>query len=120
MIIDTHVHVWSDDFSQYPLAEGRAVIVQPIHYLYDIRYVADCVKRFPGKFAAMGLVEEDGFGGLRIHMSFPDNPSEWAAAIQDPIWRQAEALGVKRDRRQEGGSDGTTPQNRISRFHLFL
>jgi len=131
MIIDTHVHVWSDDFSQYPFTEGqaliegapaklllekmadagvdRAVIVQPIHYRYDNRDVADCLKRFPGKFAAIGLVdrhapdapkqlrrlvEEDGFGGLRIHMSLPDDPSEWAAASQDPIWRQAEALGT--------------------------
>ena len=78
MIIDTHLHVWSDDFSRYPLAEGRqageaapaellnetmaeagvdkAVIVQPIYYLYDNRYVAECLRRFPGKFAAIGLV----------------------------------------------------------------
>ena len=62
MIIDTHLHVWSDDFNQYPFAEGfteregapiellnrtmadagvdKAVIVQPIYYLYDHLYVA--------------------------------------------------------------------------------
>ena len=131
MIIDTHLHVWSDDFSHYPFAEGRkpgevapvellnetmadvgvdkAVIVQPIHYLYDNRYVADCLRRFPGKFAAIGLVnpqapdapdqlerlvKRDGFGGLRIHLSKPDHPSEWADADQDPIWQRAEDLGV--------------------------
>ena len=78
MIIDTHLHVWSDDFERYPFTEGRreidgasvellnqameeagvdrAVIVQPIHYLYDNRYVIDCLCRFPGKFAGVGLV----------------------------------------------------------------
>ncbi len=131
MIIDTHLHVWSDDFSRYPFAEGRqasegapvellnetmaeagvdkAVIVQPIGYLYDNRYVADCLRRFPGKFAAIGLVnrnaadapdqlerlvKEDGFVGLRIHLSRPNHPSEWAAPDQDPIWQRAESLGV--------------------------
>jgi L-fuconolactonase len=130
MIIDTHLHVWSDDFEQYPFADGkadregapvellndtmseagvdRAVIVQPIHYLYDNRYVAECRRRFPGKFAAIGLVdrqapdapdqlqrlvEEEGFSGLRIHTSRPDDPSEWAAPDQDRIWRRAEELG---------------------------
>ena len=61
----------------------RAVIVQPIYYRYDNRYVAECLRRFPGKYAAIGLVDrhapdapdqlerlirEDGFGGLRIHL----------------------------------------------------
>ena len=131
MIIDTHLHVWTDDYDQYPFAEGRkateaataemlietmdeagvdrAVIVQPIHYLYDNRYVADCLKRFPGKFAAIGLVDrkapdapeqlerlvrEDGFGGLRIHLSKPDDPAEWAAPDQHPIWEKAAELGA--------------------------
>ena len=78
MIIDTHLHVWSGDFVRFPFANGRtesegapvellletmesagvhrAVIVQPIHYLYDNRYVADCLRRFPDRFAAIGLV----------------------------------------------------------------
>ena len=131
MIIDTHLHVWSDDFDTYPFADGRsdreaapvellnetmaaagvdrAVIVQPIHYLYDNSYVAACLRRFPGKFAAVGLVDrqapdapdqlerlvkEDGFGGLRIHLSRPDDPAEWAAPDQDPIWQRAQDLGV--------------------------
>ena len=131
MIIDTHVHVWSDDFERYPFAEGRkategapvellnetmaeagvdkAVIVQPIHYLYDNRYVADSLRRFPGKFAAIGLMDrhapdapdqlqrlvgEDGFGGLRIHLARPDDPAEWAAPDQDRIWERAEELGT--------------------------
>ena len=131
MIIDTHLHVWSDDAERYPFAEGRtqvgggsvellnqtmdevgvdrAVIVQPIYYLFDNGYVADCLRRFPGRFAAIGLVDpkapdavdrlerlvrEDGFGGLRIHSSRLDHPSEWAAPDQDPLWRRSEELGT--------------------------
>jgi len=123
--------VWSDDAERYPFAEGRtqvgggsvellnqtmdevgvdkAVIVQPIYYLFDNRYVADCLRRFPGRFAAIGLVDpkapdavarmeklvrEDGFGGLRIHSSRLDHPSEWAAPDQDPLWRRSEELGT--------------------------
>ena len=130
MIIDTHLHVWSEDIGTYPFAEGRtvaeaapvellnetmadagvdkAVIVQPVHYLYDNSYVAACLRRFPDKFAAIGLVDrhapdapdqlerlvEQGFGGLRLHLSRPDDPAEWAASDQDPIWQRAESLGV--------------------------
>ncbi len=131
MIIDAHLHVWSDDFESYPFAEGveekegapvellnetmdeagvdKAVIVQPVYYLYDNRYLAECLRRFPGKFAAIGLVdrhapdapdqlqhlvEEHGFGGLRIHLSRPDDPAEWAAHHQDRTWRRAEELGA--------------------------
>ncbi len=131
MIIDTHLHVWSDDVKRYPMTGGRssdrkgsvellnetmaevgvdkAVIVQPIHYLYDNSYVIDTLKRFPGKFAAMGLVDrkapdapdqlerlvkEHGFSGLRIHLSRPDDPSEWAAPNQYPIWERAGELGA--------------------------
>ena len=87
----------------------RAVIVQPIHYLYDNRYVIDCLCRFPGKFAGVGLVdrhapdapdqlqrlvEDHGFSGLRLHLPRPDDPAEWAAPDQDPIWRKAEELGA--------------------------
>ena len=133
MIIDTHLHVFrSDDFSRYPFADGskaadegapvellnetmaeagvdKAVIVQPIYYRFDNRYTAECLRRFPGKFAAIGLVDrgapdapdqlerlvrEDKFGGLRIHLARADDPAEWAAPDQDPIWRRAEDLGV--------------------------
>ncbi len=131
MIIDAHLHVWTDDYAKYPFSDGRqaaeagtaellvetmethgvdkAVIVQPIHYLYDNLYVADSLKRYPGKFAAIGLVDrhapdaaeklerlvtEQGFAGLRMHLGRPDDPAEWAASDQDPIWRKAEELGA--------------------------
>ena len=133
MIIDSHLHVWSDDESRYPyskvsrpksgdrasvellnehMAEAgveKAVIVQPIHYLYDNRYVADCLARFPGRFAAVCLVDPKdpaapdqleelvrgrGFGGMRLHLSRQQDPSALAASDQDPLWRRVEELGV--------------------------
>ncbi len=102
MIIDPHLHVWSDDEETYPYIASRprqpgsaeflletmaksgvekSVIVQPIHYLFDNRYVADCLKRYPGRFAAQALVDpttpeapdelerlikEEGFGGILL------------------------------------------------------
>lgn len=133
MIIDSHLHVWSDDESLYPYSEvsrpktgyrasvellnehmaeagvEKAVIVQPIHYLYDNRYVADCLARFPGRFAAVCLVDPKepaapdqleelvrgrGFGGMRLHLSRQEDPSVLAASDQDPLWRRVEELNV--------------------------
>ena len=132
MIVDSHLHVWSADFERYPVAEGRepreaapvellneemaaagvdqAVIVQAIGYMHDNRYVAECLRRFPGRFAGTGLIDhkapdapdvleklvrEDGFAGLRIHLaSRVDHPSLWATPDQDPLWRKAEELGA--------------------------
>ncbi|MYD49927.1 MAG: amidohydrolase [Dehalococcoidia bacterium] len=87
----------------------KAVIVQPIHYVFDNTYVSDVLKRFPGKFAAIGLVNqfepgaadrlealvtEHGFSGLRIHLTRPDHPSMWAGPDQDAIWERAAKLGA--------------------------
>ncbi len=133
MIIDSHLHVWSDEESQYPFSGksrprsedkasvellnehmakaevDKAVIVQPIHYLYDNRYVASCKKRFPGKFATVALVDpksplapdqlellvkENGFGGMRLHLSRQDDPSVLASTDQNLLWKRVQELGV--------------------------
>ena len=130
MIIDSHLHVWSDDPTRHPWADkgttevgtaellletmavsgvDKAVIVQPIHYVYDNTYVADCLKKYPKRFSAMAIMDRhapdaveqlenlvtvDGFEGLRMHLARPDDPAEWAAPDQDPIWRKAEELGA--------------------------
>ena len=83
MIIDSHLHVWSDDPVRYPWAgEGtteagtvellletmakngvdKACIVQPIHYLYDNRYVADCLARYPTTFSAIAIMDRHAPG----------------------------------------------------------
>ena len=108
MIIDSHLHVWSDDPTRYPWAGkgtteagtaellletlavsgvDKAVIVQPIHYVYDNTYVADCLKKYPKRFSAMAIMDRhapdaveqlenlvtvDGFEGLRMHLARPD------------------------------------------------
>ena len=128
MIIDSHLHVWSDDRRRYPFAAEigsgptqpgsvellldtmaaagveRACLVQSIHYLYDNSYTADCLTRFPDRFAGIALVDRQAkdaprqlerlgrdqrFSGLRIHLTRPDDPSEWAATDQYPVWEAA-------------------------------
>jgi predicted TIM-barrel fold metal-dependent hydrolase len=83
--IDGHSHVWSPDVERWPLAGdltkkdlapasftpeelfqvaepvgvGRVVLIQ--HHIYhgwDNRYLIDCVKRFPGRFAVVGMVDD--------------------------------------------------------------
>ena len=133
MIVDSHLHVWSDDHSRYPFAEeigtgptqsgsvellletmadngvDRACLVQSIHYLYDNRYTADCMRLHSGRFAGVALIDrtaadaaeqlerlvrEQGFSGIRLHLTRPDDPAEWAAPSQHPVWEVASALGA--------------------------
>ena len=131
MIIDSHLHVWADDGSKFPFATpsipnrkasveylmgrmteagvDRAVIVQPRLYSWDNRYLADCLRRFPGRFAAMGLVnpkspdgpdrleklvKEHGFGGLRLELGWESNLNDFFGPDREPLWRRAEQLGV--------------------------
>jgi len=83
--IDGHSHVWSPDVERWPLAGdltkkdlappsftpeelfrvaepvgvGRVVLIQ--HHIYhgwDNRYLIDCAKRFPGRFAVVGMVDD--------------------------------------------------------------
>jgi len=128
MIIDSHVHVWSDDAARYPydpallipekinlqgsvekltqtMAEQgveKSVIVQPHQYLYDHQYVRDCLQQFPGKFAAIALVdhhslaapetvkrlvETEGFSGFRLPLSREKAPWRLTRRNQDPLWQ---------------------------------
>jgi predicted TIM-barrel fold metal-dependent hydrolase len=83
-IIDTHMHVWSDDPAAFPFAHpydarftppalagtagtlleemdrhsiDGAVLVQVIYYGWDNRYIAECLKRHPRRFRAQGLID---------------------------------------------------------------
>lgn len=94
VLVDTHVHVISDDQSRYPLQPAalpgtwyrdapvtadellalmggagvdRAVLVQPMSaYSYDNRYTADSARAHPDRFASACIVDVDG----------PDAPGE--------------------------------------------
>jgi predicted TIM-barrel fold metal-dependent hydrolase len=85
MHIDAHSHVWSPDIDKWPLAKGqtkadlkplsftpeelfklaepvgvgRVVLIQhSVYHLFDNRYLIDCAKRMPGRFAIVGMVDD--------------------------------------------------------------
>jgi len=83
--VDAHVHVWTPDTKSFPLAEGfavkdmqppsftpeellaiarpngvsRVVLIQMSFYHHDNRYMLDAMRRFPGVFSGVGIVDEN-------------------------------------------------------------
>jgi predicted TIM-barrel fold metal-dependent hydrolase len=81
--IDAHVHVWTDDFKKYPLAEGfkpaqmamprflpedilrhanasgvnRIVLIQMSYYRFDNRYMLDVIRARPETFCGIAIVD---------------------------------------------------------------
>ncbi|HWB01125.1 MAG TPA: amidohydrolase family protein [Pirellulales bacterium] len=81
--IDAHVHVWTPDTARYPLAQGfskvdmrppsftpeellaiarpngvdRIVLIQMSFYKFDNSYMLDTMRRFPGVFSGVGIVD---------------------------------------------------------------
>lgn len=134
VIVDTHVHIWSDDRTTYPMVAGRerplsergsadwlielmdeagvsgALLVQTPWYGEDNRYLVESMRRFPGRFAALGYLEdplrqdaperlerqyaEDGFRGVRLHLTDERVNSGVLAGAADPLFRRARSLGV--------------------------
>lgn len=129
------MHAWALDEARYPFADpfpgakppalantteevlevmdrhgvDFTVLVQVRYYGWDNRYLADSLRRYPGRFAAQGLldphdpqsprklaalVREQGFRGIRLSPAYhPDDP--WLnRPDQHPLWREAEALGA--------------------------
>jgi len=82
--IDAHVHVWTPDLSRYPIHANfkpedlqpasftpeqlfahtrpngvrRVVLIQMSFYQFDNRYMLDSLRRFPGVFSGVGIVDE--------------------------------------------------------------
>ena len=82
--IDAHVHVWTSDTKKYPLAPGyrreqmqppnfpaeellshaqpcgvsRIVLIQMSYYGYDNAYMLDTIRRFPGVFSGVAVIDE--------------------------------------------------------------
>jgi predicted TIM-barrel fold metal-dependent hydrolase len=82
--IDAHVHVWTPDTQRYPLAAGfrrdemkppsftpeelfdharpggvaRVVLIQMSFYGFDNRYMLDTIRRFPGVFAGVAVIDD--------------------------------------------------------------
>jgi len=78
-IIDSHLHVWSDDVERFPRQEvpypgsaellleymdeagvDQSVIVLSMHYQYDNRVLAETLKQYPDRFAGVGVVDPRG------------------------------------------------------------
>ncbi len=130
-IIDAHVHVWKND-PRYPWAPNakapdkdataemllklmaeagvqKTVIIQVIHYKWDNRYLADVLKKYPGKFRGVArvnpedpgapdhlskLTEETGFHGVRISPA-ADASGDWIRGpLMRPLWRRCHGLRV--------------------------
>ena len=132
-IIDPHVHVWVHD-PQYPWPEenrnppaedftpemlldlmaehgvSKTVIVHPMHYRWDCRYVGDTLKKYPDKFEGVCRVnpeapdaadelskwtEEWGFRGVRLSPG-TNASGDWIdnRSLMDPIWKRAQDLKV--------------------------
>lgn len=139
-VVDTHMHVWSLDSARYPFQPpepnyrkptqdgsvetyleemkrdkvDRAVLVQERSSGWNNRYIADCVRRFPGRFVGHGLIDprdpnnaavlereikENGLSGMRLSpiyhppQRFPNE--QWLNAPYNyPLWKKAEELGA--------------------------
>ena len=83
--IDAHVHLWTDDFSKYPLASGfkpsdlavrrfmakdilaqaqsngvdRVVLVQMSYYRFDNTLMLDAIAQFPKYFRGIAVIDAD-------------------------------------------------------------
>ena len=106
-LIDAHVHVWTSDIEHFPLAASykvedmqppsftpeelwalakpcgveRVVLIQMSFYGFDNSYMLDAMKRFPGKFSGVAVIDgeaakpedtmralaKQGVRGFRIH-----------------------------------------------------
>jgi predicted TIM-barrel fold metal-dependent hydrolase len=136
-IIDGHVHLWSHDTARYPdvgwklngesrlpqvngEADGLvermdasgvsyALNVQVPWYLEDNRYHHDAVKRFPGRFAFLcvidldtpgggerleRMVQDEGAQGFRIHLVEKDRLEKLLAGEHDAVLAAARLLDV--------------------------
>ena len=82
--IDAHVHLWTNDFTRYPLIPSftpeqlqpptfepqdlfdvalpvgvrRAVLIQMVWYGFDNSYMLQCIQQHPGVFAGVALIDE--------------------------------------------------------------
>src|SRR3954463_8306139 len=111
-IYDSHVHVWEHK-PQFPFAAGakvpdkdaspeillrlmaengiaKTVIIQVIHYRYNNSYLADVLRRYPGKFVGVCRVDpldpaapdhlsqltQEGFRGVRLSPT-GDTSGDW-------------------------------------------
>ncbi len=129
--VDAHLHVWRAAGGATPLVQtmvppqadvpvelvretmvehavDRAVLVQPVFRGEDNRYLADCVRAEPDKFAAVCVVDaridgaerrldgwvKQGCRGLRLRPRIAAEGAIFGDPKTYPLWDAAERLGV--------------------------
>jgi predicted TIM-barrel fold metal-dependent hydrolase len=110
VLVDTHCHaatIWFQPVETLLDQMNRngvdkAVLIQ-IRGLYDNSYLIECIRRFPGKFSGVAIVDiaspdaperlerlvKEGIEGIRLH-------AKSRSPGRDPlaIWRKARELGI--------------------------
>lgn len=138
LVVDTHMHVWADDARQFPFPHPylkefvrpqhrgtvkmlvddmdrngvtHCVLVQVIYHGWDNRYLLHCLEKYPGRFAAHGLIDptdpavvqkleywvaEKGLAGMRFSPIYYQGEDEWIdARSTDALWNKAAELGAR-------------------------
>jgi predicted TIM-barrel fold metal-dependent hydrolase len=131
--IDAHVHVWTPDVNRYPLAAGykkegmkpasftpeelfqharpndvtRITLIQMSFYGFDNSYMLDAMKRHPGVFSGVAVIDENdrpaermvelqkqGVRGFRIQPR-DRKPDQWLAGEgMQAMWREGGETGL--------------------------
>ena len=110
LIVDTHCHATPYWFEPVEIlldqmtrnGVGKAALIQ-IRGVYDNAYLIECMRRFPGRFSVVTIVDTD-------RLDAPDQLEEWvsqgaegvrlAPTVRSPgadplaIWRKAADLGI--------------------------
>jgi predicted TIM-barrel fold metal-dependent hydrolase len=137
LVIDTHMHVWSDDPDKFPFAHpydrkyappkiaasvdrvvkemgahgvSHCVLVQTINHGWDNRYLAHCLKAYPGRFRGQALIDPTapdvakklaevmkvpGMAGVRFSPMYYSGKDGWLdAKASDALWKKAEETGA--------------------------
>lgn len=132
--VDAHIHIWTPDTTAYPLATGfspsamqppsftaeeglalvrahgvtRVVLIQMSFYRYDNRYMLDAMRRYPGVFAGVGIVDDtaprpqdamralarQGVRGFRIHPGAQTMNAWLASPGMAEMWKCASDDGL--------------------------
>jgi L-fuconolactonase len=133
-VFDAHVHIWSADRQRYPMVPGRerplshdgsaetllremdaagvgaALLVQTPWLGEDNSYLLDSVRRYPGRFAVLGWLDDplapdapdsvqrqheaEGCHGVRLHLTDERVHAGVLAGRADPLFERAQRLGV--------------------------
>jgi len=133
-LIDAHVHVWTSDTEKHPLAAGftkadmvppsftpeelfahakpqgvsRVTLIQMHFYKFDNAYLLESIRRFPGVFSGVAIVDEQapqvtkqmrelagkGVRGFRIH-PFEQQVESWISSSgMQAMWQAGGEQGL--------------------------